>query len=586
MGAVRIVGRYEILREIGRGGMAVVHLARQIELDRYVALKELAAFHATDPTSAQRFVRESLMAGSLSHPNVVTVHDFFEWDGTPMIAMEYVERGSLRPYIGRLSDAQAVGVLDGVLAGLAHAEQHGLVHRDIKPENLMVTGDGRIKITDFGIAKATGAATPMLTATGMAVGTPAYMAPEQATGREVGPWTDLYSLGCLAFELFCGRVPFDGADTPVALLHQHVNDAPPSPRSVRPDLDPRIAAWIERLLQKLPADRPPSAAEAREELDEIAIAMLGPRWRRDAPLSEREGGVTAPLRPAATATATAAPTSPSEPPPSEPSSPGRRRGRRTLVAAALVVAVAAVAVAVAVAGLGGEEAGASWSPPPANAKFDYQIGGAYPPPAGVRVVSRDWFSASPADGMYSICYVNAYQTQPDEEDVDRPDERSNWPAGLVLRRLGDDPGFAGESLVDISSATKRRQAADHLQPMIQTCADKGYKAVEYDNLDSWSASTAPRPRPACPSARRRPSPSRSFSPTARMPSVSRPDRRTRSRSRARSRARGSDSTSPSPSRAAASASARTTATSSAIASSTSSTAAPTSLARAGPSADA
>src|SRR4051812_6362008 len=105
--AVRVVGRYEILREIGRGGMAVVHLARQTELDRNVALKELSAFHATDPSFAERFLRESRMAGSLAHPNIVTVHDYFEWEGVPMIAMEYLPRGSLRPYIGHVSDEQA-----------------------------------------------------------------------------------------------------------------------------------------------------------------------------------------------------------------------------------------------------------------------------------------------------------------------------------------------------------------------------------------------------------------------------------------------------------------------------------------------
>src|ERR671932_647850 len=154
---------------------------------RFVALKELGAFHASDASFAQRFLRESRVAGSLSHPNIVTVHDYFEHDGTPYIAMEYVERGSLRPYVGHLSFAQIGGVLEGLLAGLAHAESHGIVHRDLKPENLMVTADGRVKIADFGIAKAT---TKMqtgafLTAAGMTIGTPRYMAPEQARAERV-----------------------------------------------------------------------------------------------------------------------------------------------------------------------------------------------------------------------------------------------------------------------------------------------------------------------------------------------------------------------------------------------------------------
>ena len=227
----KTVGRYEVLNEVGSGGMALVYLARQTDLDRYVALKELGAFHASDPSFAQRFLRESRVAGSLSHPNIVTVHDYFEHDGTPYIAMEYVERGSLRPYIARMELAQIAGVLEGLLAGLAAAEQHGIVHRDLKPENLMVTSDGRVKIADFGIAKATtrmqtGA---FLTATGTTVGTPTYMAPEQAMAQEVGPWTDLYSVGCMAYELFTGRVPFHDSEAPMAILLRHVNEQIPPP---------------------------------------------------------------------------------------------------------------------------------------------------------------------------------------------------------------------------------------------------------------------------------------------------------------------------------------------------------------------
>jgi glycosyl hydrolase family 114 len=124
--------------------------------------------------------------------------------------------------------------------------------------------------------------------------------------------------------------------------------------------------------------------------------------------------------------------------------------------------------------------------PPPNAKFDYQIGGDYPLPRGVQVVSRDWFIGSADFGAYSICYVNAFQTQDDERGVNRPDERSNWPAKLVLRRLGDDPNWGGEYLVDISSAAKRARAVDWVQQMIRVCAKKGFDAVEYDNLDSWT----------------------------------------------------------------------------------------------------
>jgi len=282
----RSVGRYDIVEELGRGGMAIVFLARQTDLDRLVALKELSTFHASDPAFARRFLRESRLAGSLSHPNIVTVHEYFEHEGTPYIAMEYIQRGSLRPYVGRLSLAQVVGVVEGMLAGLAHAETKGIVHRDLKPENVMVTDEGRVKIADFGIAKAgsdvlTG---PFLTATGTTVGTPAYMAPEQAMAKDIGPWTDLYSLGVMAYEMLVGQLPFPDNEAPMALLMKHVSEPVPSPRSINPELDEELSAWLERLLEKSPDERIRSAGEAWDELEESVIRIFGARWRREARL--------------------------------------------------------------------------------------------------------------------------------------------------------------------------------------------------------------------------------------------------------------------------------------------------------------
>jgi len=297
----KVVGRYELVRVIGRGGMAVVYLARQTDLDRLVALKELAGFPGEDPAAAQRFLRESRLAGSLSHPNIVTVHEYFVHEGTPYIAMECVPRGSLRPLVGLLPLGQIFGVLEGVLAGLAHAEQHGIVHRDLKPENLMVTKDGRVKIADFGIAKATNTArgATFLTVKGTTVGTPAYMAPEQAMAANIGPWTDLYSLGCIAFELLTHQLPFSGTDDPMALLLRHVRELPPTARSVRPDLDPALSDWVGRLLVKEPEDRTQSAEAAWDELEDIAIRTLGPRWRREGRIREHSADTpSTPLTPA------------------------------------------------------------------------------------------------------------------------------------------------------------------------------------------------------------------------------------------------------------------------------------------------
>jgi YVTN family beta-propeller protein len=297
----REVGGYALIRELGRGGMAVVYLARQLDLDRSVAVKELSSFQAGSPESVQRFLREARLAGSLGHPNIVMVHEYFEREGIPYIAMEYVERGSLRPFVGRLTLAQLAGVMEGVLAGLAHAEQAGVIHRDLKPENILVTGEGRVKIADFGIAKATQTAgmTSALTATGAAIGTPAYMAPEQAMAEPVGPSTDLYSVGVIAYEQVTGRPPFHG-EAPMVLLMRHINEQAPSVTTVKPEVDRALSDWIDRLLVKNPAERPQGAAEAWDSLEEIVIGLLGPRWRREARLDEpdRVADASRPLTPA------------------------------------------------------------------------------------------------------------------------------------------------------------------------------------------------------------------------------------------------------------------------------------------------
>ena len=272
----RRVGRYEIVREIGRGATATVYLARQTDLDRQVALKELSGSHAADPSFFERFLRESRVAASLNHPNVVTVHEYFEHDGTAYIAMEYLERGSLRSFVGALTLPQIAGVLEGLLAGLEHAEARGIVHRDLKPENVMVSSTGTVKIADFGLAKALQADPPApITLTGTTVGTPAYMAPEQGLAGPVGPATDLYALGVIAYELLTGDVPYRDSDVPLGILLQHLNDPVPSPRLVDPDIDPALATWVEHMLAKKPEERPASAAEAWESLDEVVSALSG-----------------------------------------------------------------------------------------------------------------------------------------------------------------------------------------------------------------------------------------------------------------------------------------------------------------------
>jgi serine/threonine protein kinase len=283
------VGDYEVLGELSdRGSMAVIYRAIRSPLGRPVALKQVDLRGGGE--LVERFVREARVAGSLNHPNIVAVLDVFEHDDAPYIAMEYVERGSLRPWVGALSRPQALGVLEGVLAGLAHAHDHGVVHRDVKPENVLVTAAGRVKLTDVGIARAYDKATLRLTGPGMTVGTPAYMAPEQALGQDVGPWTDLYATGIVAYELLLGRLPYDRRETPVATLLRHVYDPPRPPRELDPLFEPRLAQWLEEMLAKDPRDRPRDAREAWDQLEELALALHGPLWRRAAGIAEPEAG--------------------------------------------------------------------------------------------------------------------------------------------------------------------------------------------------------------------------------------------------------------------------------------------------------
>src|SRR2546423_7379858 len=278
------VGRYEILDELGRGGMSSVYLARQVDLDRLVALKELGALRSSDPSFARRFLREAQLAGSLSDPNIVTVYDYFDHDGAPFIAMEYLEYGSLRPHIGHMTLAQIGGVLQAVLAGLAVAENRDIVHRDLKPENLLVAGNGRVKIADFGIAKATnevGLGTA-LTSTGVAVGTPNYMAPEQATAPGIGPWTDLYSVGVMALQFFVGRPPFSATDNALGVLMRQAHEESPAVRDLDASVDPRLSDWIGRVVSKDPSSRPESATLAGDEVQDSLMPLHRDLWQREA----------------------------------------------------------------------------------------------------------------------------------------------------------------------------------------------------------------------------------------------------------------------------------------------------------------
>ncbi len=271
-------GRYDIGDLLGRGGMAEVHIGRDARLGRSVAVKMLRPDLARDPSFQARFRREAHSAASLNHPAVVAIYDTGEdeYAGNPVpyIVMEYVEGSTLRDLLAsgrRLMPERALEIVDGVLAALAYSHQHGIVHRDIKPANVMLTRSGDVKVMDFGIARAVADQSATMTATSAVIGTAQYLSPEQARGEQVDARSDLYSTGCLLYELLTGRPPFIG-DSPVSVAYQHVREEPAPPSSLDPDVPAAVDAIVMRALTKDREDRYQNADEMRAD---ISRALAG-----------------------------------------------------------------------------------------------------------------------------------------------------------------------------------------------------------------------------------------------------------------------------------------------------------------------
>lgn len=272
-----IGGRYEISQLIGRGGMAEVHIGTDTRLNRIVAIKILRQDLARDPVFQARFRREAQSAANLNHPSIVAVYDTGEEtitasDGAeikvPYIVMEYVEGHTVRELLtdgNPVPLEEAVEIVSGVLDALEYAHHQNLVHRDIKPGNVMITTTGKIKVMDFGIARALSDSQATMTQTDAVVGTAQYLSPEQARGEQVDARSDLYSAGCLLFELLTGQPPFKG-DSAVAVAFQHVSQLPPLPSSIAPDIPESLDRVVMKALAKDREDRYPDAAHMRADL--------------------------------------------------------------------------------------------------------------------------------------------------------------------------------------------------------------------------------------------------------------------------------------------------------------------------------
>ncbi|MFG3294932.1 Stk1 family PASTA domain-containing Ser/Thr kinase [Streptomyces sp. NPDC048179] len=269
----RLGGRYELGHVLGRGGMAEVYFAHDTRLGRAVAVKTLRVDLARDPSFQARFRREAQSAASLNHPAIVAVYDtgedYIDGVSIPYIVMEYVEGSTLRELLhsGRkLLPERAMEMTIGILQGLEYAHRSGIVHRDIKPANVMLTRNGQVKVMDFGIARAMGDSGMTMTQTAAVIGTAQYLSPEQAKGEQVDARSDLYSAGCLLYELLTVRPPFVG-DSPVAVAYQHVREEPQPPSVFDPEITPEMDAIVLRALVKDPNYRYQSADEMRADIE-------------------------------------------------------------------------------------------------------------------------------------------------------------------------------------------------------------------------------------------------------------------------------------------------------------------------------
>ncbi|MGH8985389.1 MAG: protein kinase domain-containing protein [Acidimicrobiia bacterium] len=338
-------GRYRLTRELARGGMATVWDAQDPLLSRRVAVKILHPELAIDDAVRARFRHEAVAAAKLSHPAIVATYDTGD-DGVAYIVMQLVEGPTLRRMLDRrgpLPPGEAADVAAQVAEALDHAHRHSLVHRDIKPANVLVPPDGQIKVTDFGIAKATG--DEDLTRTGTVVGTARYLAPEQVSGDAVDGRADVYALGLVLYEMLAGVLPFTG-ESEITTAMARLTRAPDPVRTHRPDVPPMLDAIVSRCLERDPDDRFPSAGAL---LDALEPAREPPSGSLPAVARTREPATTAADRTVgvdrtATATATPPPSPPPSPPPAR-AAHRRRRWPRGLVALLVLAAVGVVAYA-------------------------------------------------------------------------------------------------------------------------------------------------------------------------------------------------------------------------------------------------
>jgi eukaryotic-like serine/threonine-protein kinase len=436
----KIAGRYELQELIGHGGMSSVYKARDALLERNVAVKLLHEQYGSDEEFVERFKREARSAARLQHPNIVTVIDRGEDDGRQYIVFEHIDGENLKEFLvrkGRLDVREALEIALEIARALSFAHGHGLVHRDVKPQNVLLNGDGRAKVTDFGIARSLDVDSGM-TQTGTVLGTSNYLAPEQANGKPVDAQSDVYSLGIVLYELLAGEVPFPG-ESFVVVAMKHVHEPPPSILEVRRDVPLRVADAIDRALEKDPSQRFPTMAAFAAEL-EASLAELDQAREADKTL------IVPPL----------------------PAPRQRKRVSRWPIAIALMAVLAIAAIVIGFLTLGGNDQGEG---SPARA-IRVQGVGSYDPPPGDGHEHNERVALA-ADGDISTYWTTEQYNSFTKPGVGLVLDAGRPVQGTTLRVRTDTPGFsaviksgnseAGAFRVDSSSRTVTAAATFRLR---------------------------------------------------------------------------------------------------------------------------
>ncbi|MDX1523913.1 MAG: protein kinase, partial [Anaerolineae bacterium] len=281
----KTIGQYQIISEIGIGGMATVYKARQASVNRFVAIKVLPTQFARDPNFVKRFRHEAQAIAALEHVHILPLHDFGTEDGYTYMVMRYITGGTLADYMGRpMNYERVVKVIGDIARALDYAHQRGVIHRDVKPSNILIDEQGEPLLTDFGIAKvAKGSNATRITGTGLVLGTPEYIAPEQAENEEIDGRSDIYSLGVVMYELLTGRPPYQ-AHTPLAVVMMHVKDTlPPSPRSINPDIPEALESVVMKAMAKDPKERFQTAGEMADTLKQALRVIENPSTKTSIP---------------------------------------------------------------------------------------------------------------------------------------------------------------------------------------------------------------------------------------------------------------------------------------------------------------